>query len=125
MPISFADLEEVMSFDTQGKFCVEIAFAVAGCPKYRACWMGKLFDPAKSLDVYWLGLTPDGNNAHEHPSFTLMAKDRVFDGKSLEQLWERIQISSIDGCDPQERMTSYRDCARQTIDCIKENHHAL
>ena len=33
--------------------------------------------------------------------------DKVFDGMSLLDVWESVEILSIDGCDPAERLECY------------------
>ena len=105
--ITFDQLDQLFTFETKNRFCVEIFFVLTGSEKYDCCWMGKLFDRRIGRDVYWYGLTPDGQNAYDYPTFEEMADAPVFDGASLKEVWDRIVIEEIDGCDPEERLQDY------------------
>ena len=106
--ISFKDITKLFSFDLEGKWCIEIEFSVKGYPKYQSCWMGKTpnkENPEKEL--YWYGLVPDCSESHDYDNFQVFSSAPVFDGKSLKKVWNRITILSIDGCDPEERISAY------------------
>ena len=102
--ISYSDITKLFSYDLQGKACIEIEFLVKGHPKYQSCWMGKTYD---EKELYWFGLSPDGSEAYEYDNFWEFSYALVFEQKSLKDMWEKIEILSIDGCDPKERITEY------------------
>ena len=58
-------------------------------------------------DVFWYGLTPDGKNAYDYPTFEEFVTFKIFDGKSLLEIWDAVLIESIDGCDPTEIIEIY------------------
>lgn len=103
--ISFDDIIKVFSFDLQGKYCIEILFSVKGNPKLQHCWMGKLPDKNDTQeDSYWFGLFPDGSAAYDYDNFNEFSSAPLFDGKSLKEIWEYVEIIEIDGCDPADRL---------------------
>ncbi len=106
--ISFADIIILFSFELEGKWCIEIEFLVRGYPKYQSCWMGKMPDKEnKEKELFWYGLVPDGSEAYDYDSFQGFSSAPVFDGKSLKEIWEKVEIVSIDGCDPKDRLSTY------------------
>lgn len=105
--ISFNQMSKVFSFQTNKKYCIEIEFLIIDNEKYNECWMGKIYDSNIGKDTYWFGLTPDGMNAYDYASFEEMSEASVFDGKSLRKIWNHVEIISIDGCEPQERLKYY------------------
>ena len=106
--ISFDDLTKLFSFDLEGKWCIEIEFLVKGYPKYQSCWMGKMPDRKnKEKEIYWYGLVPDGSAAYDYDNFCDFSSAFVFHGKSLKEIWEKVEILSIDGCDPYDRIKTY------------------
>ena len=105
--INFDQIKKLMAFDIQKKYCIEIEFAVNGSDKFGFCWMGKLPDKETGKDVYWFGLTPDGKNAFDYFTFEELSTAKVFDGKSLFEIWGDITIWGIDSCDPMERLLVY------------------
>lgn len=107
--ITFDQIEKLFAFDTERRFCVEIFFVLTGSEKFSYCWMGKMWNREEQRDVYWYGLTPDGLNAFDYSTFGEMVDAPVFDGQSLCQVWERVIIEDIDGCDPVERLHDYLD----------------
>lgn len=106
--ITYNDIIKLFSFDLKCKFCIEIEFSVKNHPKYLSCWMGKMPDKNdKERELYWYGLTADGSESYDFYNFEDFACATVFDGKSLEQIFSSIEINSIDGCDPTERLQTY------------------
>ena len=105
--ITFEQITKLFTFNTKKKFCVEIQFMLLNSQKYDYCWMGKMWTRDEQKDIFWYGLTPDGKNAFDYPSFEEMANAPVFDGLSLKDVWDHIVIEEIDGCDPQERLEDY------------------
>ena len=106
--ITFDQIEKLFAFNTQGNCCLEIEFSIRGSDKFDNCWMGKLFDKKTKKDVYWFGLTADGSNAFDYPTFEEFASAKVFDGKSLAQIWEEVTVLTVDGCDPEDPYVANR-----------------
>ena len=105
--MTFELFQKLMSFETKGRLCIEIFFVVKGNDKFDCCWMGKLPDRKTKKDTFWYGLTPDGKNAYDYPTFEEFSSAKVFDGKSLLEIWENIVIEDINGCDPMEMVDMY------------------
>ena len=105
--IPFDQIARLFAFDTKKKYCIEIQFMLEKSEKFNLCWMGKMWDRTEKKDIYWYGLTPDGTNAYEFDSFDQMALVPVFDGFNLAEVWNRVVIEEIDGCDPAERLQNY------------------
>ena len=106
--ITFDQIRSLFAFETQGKYCLEIEFSVNGSDKFDNCWMGKSFNRKTKKDVYWFGLTADGSNAFDYPSFEEFASAKVFDGASLSQIWEEVTVLTVDGCDPEDPYVANR-----------------
>ena len=105
--VSFDDITKIFSIDLEGKYCIEIEFVVKGHPKYQSCWMGKSPDKEnRENDIYWYGLVPDGSESYDYDNFKDFSHSTVFDGKSLKEILNKVEIWSIDGCDPEERLIS-------------------
>ncbi len=96
-----------MSFETKGQYCIEIAFSVKDCEKFGFCWMGKMSGKKSKAVLYWFGLTEDGNNAFDYCTLEELVSAKVFDGRSLFEIWDEVTILEIDGCDPEERILHY------------------
>ncbi|MBR6650459.1 MAG: hypothetical protein IKL36_03515 [Clostridia bacterium] len=105
--ITFDVMKKIMAFDIQRKYCVEILFSIDDNDKFSHCWMGKSFDDETECDVYWFGLTPDGKNAFAYPTFEELSSAKVFDKKSLFEIWDSVILMEIDGCNPMERICNY------------------
>ena len=105
--MTFELFQKLMSFDTKSRLCVEILFLVKESEKFDYCWMGKMPDRKTKQDVFWYGLTSDGKNAYDYPTFEEFASANIFDGKSLLQIWDNIVIEDINGCDPMEMVDMY------------------
>ena len=105
--ITFDQIKRLFAFEIQRKYCIEIAFRVSRSDKFNFCWMGKLFDKEIQSDVYWFGLTSDGKNAFDYPTFEEFSNAKVFDGKSLFEVWDTVTVEEIDGCEPMERLGDY------------------
>ncbi len=106
--ISYSDFTKMFSFDLEGKWCIEIEFFVKGYPKYQSCWMGKMPDNVdKEKELYWYGLVPDCTEAYDYDNYEDFSSAPVFNGKSLKNVWRQVEILSIDGCDPEDRILAY------------------
>lgn len=105
--MTFELFQRLMSFETKGQLCIEISFQVRGIDRFHCCWMGKMPDHQTKEDTFWYGLTPDGKNAYDYPTFEAFASANVFDGKSLSEIWDDVVIEDINGCDPMEMAEMY------------------
>lgn len=105
--IRFSDMARVFAYNLQLKYCLEIEFQIIGDDVYTECFMGKMPDEEGKKYYYWYGLTPDGKNAYEFESFDAMADAPVFHGKSLIDLWDQVNILTVDGCDAEWRIKEY------------------
>lgn len=61
----------------------------------------------KKKELFWFGLVPEGSNSYDYDSFEEFSSAPVFDGKSLNDIWDEIEILSIDSCDPDEQIATY------------------
>lgn len=113
--VSFQDISKVFAADMKGEFCIEIEFSLRGDEEFQFCWMGKMPDEhRKGQDVYWFGIKEDGSGAYEFSTFEAFSSAPVFHGKSLADVWDQIEIESIDGFDPEDRLPDYlRDSGRR------------
>ena len=50
---------------------------------------------------------PDGSQAYHYYNFEEFSSVPVFDGKYLKQVWNQIEIISIDGSEPNEMISIY------------------
>lgn len=105
--ITFDLFKRLMAFDARSGICIEIFFRLSGSEKFDCCWMGKLYDKRAGEERFWFGLTPDGSYAFDYPTFEEFATAPVFDGKSLLELWDNINIEEINSCDPTEMIEMY------------------
>lgn len=106
--ISFGDIIKLFSFDIEGKMCIEVEFRVEGEMEYASCWMGKMpDDDNEGQDLYWYGLKPDGSAGLDYDSLEAFLAAPVFGGRTMEEIWGKIRILSIDGLDPEERIRVY------------------
>lgn len=106
--ISFNDITKLFSFNLQNKYCIEIEFSLKGYPEYQSCWMGKMPDEHnKEKELYWYGLDPDGSEGYDYDNFQDFSCTPVFDGKSLKDVWDDIEIISLNGCDPENMIRQY------------------
>ena len=105
--IIFDDLEKLFAVSVGQNACIEIEFNLSNSDKFCRCWMGKTYDEKIDKEVYWFGLTEDGLSAYDYMSFEKMSQATVFDGKNLRDAWNDVEIISIDGCEPEERIKYY------------------
>ncbi|MBE7065442.1 MAG: hypothetical protein E7384_06490 [Ruminococcaceae bacterium] len=118
--ITFEDFTKMFSVDLNGKMCIEIEFNIIGYPNYQYCWMGKmpiqrktklinlqLFKKKNARDIYWFGLPNKEQESYDYDNFENFCESSVFNGRSLKELWDYVELLSIDGCDPDERIKFY------------------
>ena len=58
-------------------------------------------------ETFWFGLKVDGSEAYDFESFDVFSSAQVFNSKSLKEIWSDIELLSIDGCEPEERIQEY------------------
>ena len=88
--ISFEDFKKIMSYDiTKKQTCIEIEFCVDNYETYQTSWLGKMIDKETNQVVYWFGLTEDGSQAYDYDSFDKFSNAKVFNGKSLNEIWNK------------------------------------
>ncbi len=103
--ITFEDFKTVLTHKVYGDSCIEIEFRVNGLAEYSYCWMGKMPDTDNpSKNAYWFGLVPDGSKSYDYDTFDAFSSALVFDGQSLEDVWDKVELLSVDSCDPEERI---------------------
>ena len=106
--ITFEDITKLFSCDLEGEFCIEIEILLKEEPKYQTCWMGKTpNEENKEKELFWYGLVPDGTEAYDYDDFQGFSSAPVFNGKTLKEIWKKVEIISIDGCDPDGRIKAY------------------
>lgn len=116
MKIPFETFLNLHKFNPESTGCYEIHFSVDGYNKYQNSWMGntpiknELGEyPDAGKRSYWFGLTPDNTEAYDFSSFDKMVNAPVFEGKSLKEIWNEVDILSFDGCSPEEIIPIYLD----------------
>ncbi|MCH5278694.1 MAG: hypothetical protein J1E60_02780 [Christensenellaceae bacterium] len=103
--ISFDDIEKLFARSLENKFCIEIEFCVAGLSDFQSCWMGKMPDKSKEgKELFWFGLAADGSKAYNYNNFFDFSNALVFDGKSLKEVWDSVELLSVDGLEPETRI---------------------
>lgn len=101
MKLTFDNIKNLFGFNTFGRSCAEIEFCVKGMDTYQLCWMGKMPDRENpDKDCYWYGLVPDGSQAYDYDNFEDFSSAPVFEGKSLKEICDKIELLSIDSCTP-------------------------
>ncbi|MGN0523360.1 MAG: aminoglycoside 6'-N-acetyltransferase [Eubacterium sp.] len=76
----------------------ENSFEIVGNYKFDDCWIGYI----EEFNEYWFGLTPDGNNTYEYKTADEILNAPVFDGKSMHELWDKVNFYSINGLGAEE-----------------------
>ena len=104
--ITFEEIKRLMALAAQKKYGLEILFCVNGSEVFDQCWMGRLYDEADG-DVYWLGLTPDGKNGFDYPTFEELSAARAFNGSSLFEIWDKVELLEINACEPRLMLDMY------------------
>ena len=108
--IKLQDLVAILSNDVvKNNSCIEMEFSIDDT-EYDDCWLGKMPDRDESnKEIYWYGLAPDGSQAYEYTELEDILKAKVFHGKSLYELIDKINWHSLDGCSIEERLPYYID----------------
>lgn len=92
----------------------EISFYVENSDKFCDCWMG--FNKDFS-EPYWYGLTSDGKNGYDFKTAEEMFNAKVFDGRSIKDLWHDIYFTSINGISARDWVVynciDFHNCRKQ------------
>lgn len=109
--IKLRDLITVLSSDVvKYNSCIEMNFGIDNDTEYEDCWLGKMLDRNKSnKEIYWYGLVPNGSQAYDYDQLEDILNVKVFHGKSLCDVIEKITWYSLDGCSIEERLPDYLD----------------
>jgi hypothetical protein len=109
--ITLQDLITVLNNDVvKYNSCIEMNFCINNDTEYEDCWLGKMPDrnePGK--EVYWYGLVQDGSQAYDYAKLEDILNAKVFHGKSLCDVIEKITWYSLDGCSIEEILPDYID----------------
>lgn len=107
--IELQDLIMILKSDVvKYQSCIEMNFCIDNDKEYDDCWIGKMpdrNDEGKAL--YWYGLAPDGLQAYKYDKLDDILNDKVFHGKSLCDIIEKITWYSLDGTSIEERLQDY------------------
>lgn len=110
MKCDYEVFKKLLSWKTEGKYCIEVNFAVDGSEKYSDCWLGKMPSPdIPGTDSYWYGLVADGSEEYDYTSREGILSAKVFGGKSIAEIWENVSFLEIDGCEPERRIEHYME----------------
>jgi len=109
--IKLQDLITVLKSDVvKYNSCIEINFCIDDDTEYEDCWLGKMPNRDNlGKEVYWYGLTSDGLQAYDYAKLEDILNSKVFHGKSLCDVIEKITWYSLDGCSIEERLSDYLD----------------
>lgn len=109
--IKLQDLIKILNNDVvKYNSCIEMNFCIDNDIVYDDCWLGKMPDrdnPRKT--VHWYGLIPDGSQAYEYTKLEDIINAKVFNGKSMCDVIEKVTWYSLDGCSIEERLPDYLD----------------
>lgn len=109
--IKLQDLITVLKSDVvKYNSCIEMNFCIDDDTEYEDCWLGKMPDRDNlGKEVYWYGLTSDGLQAYDYAKLEDSLNSKVFHGKSLCDVIEKVTWYSLDGCIIEERLPDYLD----------------
>jgi hypothetical protein len=109
--IKLQDLIKILNEDVvKHNSCIEMNFCIDNDIVYGDCWLGKMPDrgnPRKA--VYWYGLVPDGSQAYEYTELEDFIDAKVFNGKSMRDVFEKVTWYSLDGCSIEGMLPYYLD----------------
>lgn len=107
--IEFNDLITILKSDVlKNNSCIEMNFRVKNDTEYKNCWVGKMPDDNKfGKEVYWFGLVEDGSQGYEYDTLDDLIQAKVFNGKSLSEIFNKITWNTLDGSGFEERLSDY------------------
>lgn len=80
----------------------ESTFRLKNSKKFQNVWFGVTQNPHKDNELlYWYGSEED-NLSCDFSSLEDFVNAKVFDGKSLKEIWDNIEITSLDCISPEE-----------------------
>jgi len=89
----------------EGWLALECSFCVDNHPEYDYCWLGKM---AKSeTEIYWFGLAEDGSQAYDFPTFDEFVNAKIFQNRSLYDVWSLVSFYCFNNCDVDEWFNLY------------------
>ena len=103
--MTFEELEKVFSTELSGIFQIKIEFSITGDPVHAQCSMGKI--PHNNGYLYWCRVNNDEIPAYTFCDFESLSRFCIANFQSLRELWDQIEIRSIDGFSPRERLPVY------------------
>ena len=115
--IKFSDFMEVLKYDViKYSGCSEVHFKVEDSEEFNDCWMGKTPNREdKNKELYWYGLKRDGSAAYDYEHQEEFISAKVFNGKSLIEMWDCIELIAIDMAGTvEERIEAYKNFNRGT-----------
>ena len=108
--INFHDFEIVISCNF-----IEVSFCVDNSEEYQNAWLGKMMDSETEQEVFWYGLTPDGSQAYDFATFDDFVNAKVFQGKSIKEIWGSISIFGLGGAPPEEMLPLYLERSKEKL----------
>ena len=102
--LKLQDLITILNRDVlKSNSCIEMNFCIDNDTKYDDCWLGKMPDKKNiGKELYWYGLVADGSQAYEYNKLEDFLNAKVFNGKSLYDVIEKITWFSLDGSSIEE-----------------------
>lgn len=83
-------------------FCECSARINKGLNKFQNIWFGVMQNPNKSNELtYWFG-SEENNSSCNFSTLDDFVNAQIFDGKSLKEIWDSVELTSLDGLDPNE-----------------------
>lgn len=119
--IELEDLIKVLSNDViTHQSCIEMNFCIENNTEYEDCWIGKMPDRYNSIkEIYWYGLVRDGSQAYDYHNLEDILNAKVFNGKSMCDVIEKVTWYSLDGCIIDERLPYYIEGYKQDFELLK------
>lgn len=107
--ITLQDIITVLKSDVvKYNSCIEMSFCINNDAEYKDCWLGKMPDRNEpSKEVYWYGLVQDGSQSYNYVELEDILNAKVFHGKSLCEVIDKITWYLLDGCSIEERLSDY------------------
>jgi hypothetical protein len=109
--IKLEDLIKILSSDViKYKACIEMNFCIDNNIEYEDCWIGKMPDRDNlNKEIYWYGLVGDGSQVYNYAKLEDILNAKVFNGKSMYDVIEKVTWNSLDGCSIEEMLSNYID----------------
>lgn len=109
--IELQDLISVLNSDViKYNSCIEMNFRIDNDIQYNDCWLGKMPNRDEfGKEIYWYGLVPDGSQAYNYDKLEDILNAKVFNGKSMYDVIQKVTWYSLDGCSIEEMLSNYID----------------